>query len=854
MKFCAQCLHQLNTSAKFCYHCGGEIEGNQLDIPEIRQQVGAREIETPTLAEKRQGGSRLIGETVKKTDVVLELMEMVGSQKKENENISDRWEEKLLGENRPRKSRQIDQSEYDRKLNYDNTYTTSDSAFSASSLLQEELSKLDKAVERSLVEPQNQPPLQEKIEQPYPSASQSNPQRGGQNHQSRLVEGGNPQANTAISDDYLKKLGEMLLETQLQQSAPPSPKVVESPPPQGQKLPSFLEEFMATGRIPKLTDEMIREMQEPQMAQNAVSQKITTNQPQQVPPQPQTNGNPMSQVNPLTQINAIPQSYIPTPKPQNQGNMHSYLAEFMATGRIPQLTDEMMAQVLVEQQTTHPTQPVQTPQTTENQVKLPSYLEEFIATGRIPQVTEEMLREIQQPQSQIPQSPTMPVVHSQEVQQPMSGVVAPIQTQTPTPNVRSTLETVQAEEEKIQEKNAKALEELQVLMNSIGMSKSATIPQEIPKQQSPQPETTPQIPQNTPLPTQESLLISGETAKLLGVMDTLHQITADTAPIPQIEKSPPTPKVEIIPPPKPEEPPVAISENMERKQLSDCLKLCYEAILALGVANEELIIAKQKVKRQNEKVEEWNEKIDDYEDVSFLQKTMVATGFFALFSFAFWFLGMLGFLVLKMTPILDDVPISEFSIWTGVCVFLSSISVFLLMNRRRKIHQEDLDELEFAKKTVTTARKGVEDAYAVIRDISKEENTKFMVEFLPQPYATLDAVSSFITYLENRRADTLKEAMNIYEAEKQNQKMQELQQINLEAITGANKLKNDEEDGFDQDGAPFPVEKVDLEKTAQWKKDTARRQARLNMNSQRISKQVRFANAITVIDLGNERH
>lgn len=58
------------------------------------------------------------------------------------------------------------------------------------------------------------------------------------------------------------------------------------------------------------------------------------------------------------------------------------------------------------------------------------------------------------------------------------------------------------------------------------------------------------------------------------------------------------------------------------------------------------------------------------------------------------------------------------------------------------------------------------------------EGMKFTINFLPVAYLNLECIQALYSYIKNMRADTLKEALNLYESEKHNQVVMKLHEEN----------------------------------------------------------------------------
>nr|WP_326184708.1 hypothetical protein [uncultured Oscillibacter sp.] len=112
--------------------------------------------------------------------------------------------------------------------------------------------------------------------------------------------------------------------------------------------------------------------------------------------------------------------------------------------------------------------------------------------------------------------------------------------------------------------------------------------------------------------------------------------------------------------------------------------------------------------------------------------------------------------------------------------------------------------------------------------------TKTMQQLIPAVYTTVDAVAFFITALKNQRADSLKEAINLYETEKHNREMLDMQQQELEMLAQSIELGKAQLDAQQQI--------LEKEKSIAWN------QSMTNWRTAKISRQVRFSNAVGIIN------
>lgn len=110
---------------------------------------------------------------------------------------------------------------------------------------------------------------------------------------------------------------------------------------------------------------------------------------------------------------------------------------------------------------------------------------------------------------------------------------------------------------------------------------------------------------------------------------------------------------------------------------------------------------------------------------------------------------------------------------------------------------------------------------------SEMEGASYLGTLIAEPYCTTDALENIINYFKSRRVDTLKEAYNLYEDECHKQKMLDMQQDQLDKLDLS----------LDRLGEQIRLQEKSL--SAQ-EKALARQK--------RLSRQIRFGNALTVIN------
>lgn len=161
-----------------------------------------------------------------------------------------------------------------------------------------------------------------------------------------------------------------------------------------------------------------------------------------------------------------------------------------------------------------------------------------------------------------------------------------------------------------------------------------------------------------------------------------------------------------------------------------------------------------------------------------------------------------------------------------VCVLVGY--ALLLMEPHKAKAQAFREEREAALKKI------INGSIEEIQYVANSPSFQRMKELIPADYATLDAATFFLTAVKNKRADTLKEAINLYEHEKHNRAMLDFQQQEMDLLHQSVEL------GQEQLNAQQKILKTET--------TIANRQEALLHKTKKISKQVRFSNVVGIIN------
>lgn len=254
-------------------------------------------------------------------------------------------------------------------------------------------------------------------------------------------------------------------------------------------------------------------------------------------------------------------------------------------------------------------------------------------------------------------------------------------------------------------------------------------------------------------------------------------------------------------------------EQSQRQQLIKNLQKSLDMIYRLANKQEE--------------IEEEEKKIPQIEQQANAMDNGCGTIFVTLFSGVLVF--SLTFFILDSNGMIESLdPIKNLT--SLLIVFLVPIIYVIVMlkcvtlpnNKKKKQKAQEYLETELPKQQKIIQQKKDE-----LEALVNSEQAAILVETIPEDYASVDAVSSFILYIKNQRADSLKEAINLYEEELHRQQMIEMQQEQLATLETSVQLSQ----------AQYAAQQQML----------AGQKALLN-KTRKISKQVRFSNAMGIIN------
>ena len=161
-----------------------------------------------------------------------------------------------------------------------------------------------------------------------------------------------------------------------------------------------------------------------------------------------------------------------------------------------------------------------------------------------------------------------------------------------------------------------------------------------------------------------------------------------------------------------------------------------------------------------------------------------------------------------------------------VCILIGYI---LLLSQPHKAKAE-----AFRQEREATLKQTIAQSTEALRQLANSSAFQQMHTLLLDDYVTIDAVAFFLTAVKNKRADTLKEAINLYEAERHSREMVEMQQQELDLFHQSIELAHMQLDA--------------QQKILHTESSIGRTQSELLRKTKKISKQIRFSNAVGIIN------
>lgn len=250
---------------------------------------------------------------------------------------------------------------------------------------------------------------------------------------------------------------------------------------------------------------------------------------------------------------------------------------------------------------------------------------------------------------------------------------------------------------------------------------------------------------------------------------------------------------------------------MDKQTLLEKLYASLEAITTINEAGDELLSAKKEI-----------------EDAASTAKSMErATWSIILFDVIWLFVSRQIYIsFLKSAPFLV-----AFFFVVGPMILMAPLFQRKGKSRAIKYRQEILLPLQqaFGQK------------YIEFEQVEKSENVQILQDTVPPDYSTIDAVEFFIAALENQRADTLKEAINLYEDQLHRDSLMQTQEKIIE---------------LSQQSVDLSQEIAqNQKKQIRYQQKQIRNQEKLvssnraiMQKTKKISKQVRFSNAMGLVN------
>lgn len=267
-------------------------------------------------------------------------------------------------------------------------------------------------------------------------------------------------------------------------------------------------------------------------------------------------------------------------------------------------------------------------------------------------------------------------------------------------------------------------------------------------------------------------------------------------------------------------------DRVEQKDMMTTLGICADTIYNLSEYQEKYQAAYQENENFLKRTEEMakNSNIGLFSGIIFIVSFLVA--------------GRLSAVFCSLLPdeILERIP-DVFPLLFGIVAALFITIKFAnhyQTNLKKKVEQ-------YKSANFPRIKAQLNQAQTDLVTLANSEEVHILQETIPEDYATLDAISFFLTAYKNLRVDTLKEAINLYEEEKYRREMQDMQLQELELLSQSVQLARQQLATQEQ---ILNVQTQSLKLQHQ----SIHIQGKTLDKTTRISRQVRFGNAFTIIN------
>ena len=248
---------------------------------------------------------------------------------------------------------------------------------------------------------------------------------------------------------------------------------------------------------------------------------------------------------------------------------------------------------------------------------------------------------------------------------------------------------------------------------------------------------------------------------------------------------------------------------MDKSELMEKLSKSLEAIYWINNKQEEIEAAEEEINALDETVLQ-------------IQKTSAIPMFLKWLCTTF----VLIFLVGKLFPQILETKNEAVSFLSTYSLVMGPL-FFHYSGYRKKAKKSRELAASYKETTLPDLVKKRDELKRDLQKYATSKQAKLLQDTIPEDYTTIDAVSFFLLALKNQRADSLKEAINLYEIEQHNQMMLNMQENEMALLT-----QNIE---------------ISMQQLQQQEQIIKNQNFQIKQG-QKLSKQVRFGNAVDIIN------
>lgn len=182
---------------------------------------------------------------------------------------------------------------------------------------------------------------------------------------------------------------------------------------------------------------------------------------------------------------------------------------------------------------------------------------------------------------------------------------------------------------------------------------------------------------------------------------------------------------------------------------------------------------------------------------------------------------------------------SDFAI-VGSMMLCVAVVVTLIMSMIKQGIYEELKENDQIQRTKCKQNYAIYIEYQEkLKKIVESDNMAVLQEIIPEMYMNVDAVENFLALIQNKRAESLKEAINLYEDIKHKEEMMMKQNEALEL----------QHQSLDMLANQAEMQKQQMANFSDFQKKQLKSQQKLVAQSKKLSKQARYGNVVGTVNM-----